>query len=58
MRTSLQAGEQAATAAMQGKGDTQNVVEALAAAEIALETAVVIRDRVVEAYQEIMRMPV
>lgn len=58
MRASLEGGEKAASAAMQGKGDTQSVVEALAMAEMALETAVVVRDRVVEAYQEILRMPV
>ena len=58
MRATLEAGEKSAVAAMHGKGDTQSVVEALAAAEMALETAVVVRDKVVEAYQEILRMPV
>lgn len=41
-----------------GRGDAHAVVEALASAEVALETAVVIRNRVVEAYQELLRMPV
>lgn len=41
-----------------GQGDAHSVVEALASAEAALETAVVIRNRVVEAYQELLRMPV
>ena len=36
----------------------RGVVEALAASELAIETAVAVRDRVVEAYQEILRMPV
>ena len=58
MRTTLQQGERAATDAMTGKGDVQSVVEALTATELALETAVTVRDRVVEAYQEILRMPV
>ena len=31
---------------------------ALAEAEMAMETVVAIRDKVVEAYQEILRMPV
>ncbi|MEM7056336.1 MAG: flagellar hook-basal body complex protein FliE [Pseudomonadota bacterium] len=58
MQTTLQRGEQAAADAMAGRGDVQSVVEALTATEMALETAVVVRDRVVEAYQEILRMPV
>ncbi|MEM0990205.1 MAG: flagellar hook-basal body complex protein FliE [Pseudomonadota bacterium] len=58
MRATVESGERAATDAMAGQGDLQSVVEALTATEVALETAVVVRDRVVEAYQEIMRMPV
>ena len=58
MQATLQRGERAATDAMTGQGDVQSVVEALTATEMALETAVVVRDRVVEAYQEILRMPV
>ncbi len=41
-----------------GKAEPHSVVEALAAAELALETAVTVRDKVVSAYQEILRMPV
>jgi len=41
-----------------GQGDAHSVVEAMATAEVALETAVTIRNRVVEAYQELLRMPV
>ena len=58
MRATVERGERAALDAMAGEGDLQSVVEALTATEMALETAVVVRDRVVEAYQEIMRMPV
>lgn len=58
MRATVERGERAATEAMSGEGDLQTVVEALTATEMALETAVVVRDRVVEAYQEILRMPV
>jgi flagellar hook-basal body complex protein FliE len=54
----LGAGEQAARQAILGQGDVQAVVEALTATELALETAVAVRDKVVEAYQEILRMPV
>ena len=58
MRRSLQSGEKAAVDAMSGKSDVQTLVEALSATEMALETAVTVRDRVVEAYQEILRMPI
>ncbi|MCB1369165.1 MAG: flagellar hook-basal body complex protein FliE [Rhodobacteraceae bacterium] len=54
----LQAGEQTAKAAMNGNADLPALVEALAKSELAVETAVTIRDKVVEAYQEILRMPV
>ena len=33
-------------------------IEALAASEMAVDTVVTVRDKVVEAYQEILRMPV
>ncbi len=54
----LERGEATADAAVSGQGDVQAVVEALTATELALQTAVTVRDRVVEAYQEILRMPV
>ena len=38
--------------------DPHAMVEALANAEMVLETAVTVRDKVVEAYQELLRMPV
>ncbi|WP_347266291.1 flagellar hook-basal body complex protein FliE [Paracoccus sp. (in: a-proteobacteria)] len=47
-----------ATGAMTGRTETHELVQSIAQAEIALETAVAIRDKVVEAYQEILRMPV
>jgi flagellar hook-basal body complex protein FliE len=50
--------EAASSAFMVGKADPHSVVEALASAELAVETAVTLRNRVVEAYQELMRMPV
>ena len=54
----LRSGEDVAIAAMTGKADTQSLVQALAQTELAVETAVAVRDKVVEAYQEILRMPV
>jgi flagellar hook-basal body complex protein FliE len=47
-----------AQAAMTGQADPHALVEALAASETAVATVVTIRDRVVEAYQELLRIPV
>jgi flagellar hook-basal body complex protein FliE len=41
-----------------GKGDLIDVVTAIGAAETALDTMVAVRDRVVSAYQDIMRMQI
>ena len=38
--------------------DAHSLVEALTQSELAVQTAVSVRDKVVEAYQEILRMPV
>ena len=54
----LRQGEETAKAGLAGRADPQAVVEALAATELAVQTAVAVRDKVVEAYQEILRMPV
>ena len=54
----LQRGEETAKAAMTGGADPHALVQALAQTELAVETAVTIRNKVVEAYQEILRMPV
>ena len=54
----LARGEETALNAMQGNADPHALVTALAQTELAVETAVTVRDRVVEAYQEILRMPV
>ena len=45
-------------AGMIGKADPQSVVTALASAEIAVQSAASVRDKVVESYQEILRMPI
>jgi len=41
-----------------GKGDLIDVVTAIGAAETALDTVVAVRDRVVSAYSDIMRMQI
>ncbi|MEL6312481.1 MAG: flagellar hook-basal body complex protein FliE [Pseudomonadota bacterium] len=50
--------EQAAAAGMRGDMSTQAVVEATMDMETSLRVAVSVRDKVVQAYQEIMRMPI
>ncbi|WP_181707506.1 flagellar hook-basal body complex protein FliE [Chthonobacter rhizosphaerae] len=52
-----------ATEAMQrdllaGKADVIDVVTAVSETELALETMVSVRDKVIAAYEEIMRMPI
>ncbi|GKY86691.1 flagellar hook-basal body complex protein FliE [Sinisalibacter aestuarii] len=54
----LNRGEQVASASMIGNADPHALVQALAQTELAVETAVTVRNKVVEAYQEILRMPV
>jgi flagellar hook-basal body complex protein FliE len=54
----LARGEATAKSAMTGGADAHALVQALASAETAVQTVVTVRDKVVEAYQEILRMPV
>ncbi|MGY6410068.1 MAG: flagellar hook-basal body complex protein FliE [Alkalilacustris sp.] len=54
----LQRGEETARAAITGGVDAHALVRALSETQLAVETVVTVRDRVVEAYQEILRMPV
>ena len=51
-------GEAIATAAVSGRTSLQEVVEAVNAAELTLQTVVAVRDRMIAAYQEILRMPI
>lgn len=55
---SLKAGETAAAQVAAGEASLVDVVTAISAAEVSLETALAVRNRVIEAYQEIMRMPI
>ena len=45
-------------AAVQGKAELIDVVTAVASAEASLETVMAVREQVIQAYQEIMRMPI
>lgn len=53
-----QVAEKTATAMVNGKADVVDVVTAVAETEVALETMVSVRDRMISAYEEIMRMPI
>lgn len=43
---------------LQGKADLVDVVTAVSETQLALETMVSVRDKVIAAYEEIMRMPI
>lgn len=50
--------EKMAIQAMSGDAELVDVVTAISAAEVTLETVVAVRDKVISAYHEIMRMPI
>jgi flagellar hook-basal body complex protein FliE len=50
--------EAASTSAMLGQGGVTEAVLAISKAELTLQTAVAVRDRIVSAYQDVMRMPI
>jgi flagellar hook-basal body complex protein FliE len=52
------AAEAQSTAAISGHGNLLDVVSAVSKAELSLQTTLAVRDRVVAAYQDIMRMPI
>lgn len=54
----LQQGEAASVLGLAGKVDLSQVVTAVANAEVTLQAAVAVRDRVVQSYLEILRMPI
>ena len=47
-----------AVAAVQGKGNMVDVVTAVAETEVAIDAVVAVRDRVIQAYEDIMKMPI
>ncbi|NKE47455.1 flagellar hook-basal body complex protein FliE [Roseomonas frigidaquae] len=61
MESGVQVGrsaDAASTQALMGQGSVSDAVLSISRAELALQTAVSLRDRVVAAYQEVMRMPI
>jgi flagellar hook-basal body complex protein FliE len=55
---SAQAAETQGLAVAAGQADIVDVVTAIAAAETQLQTVIAVRDQVISAYQEILRMPI
>ena len=53
----LQAGEKASMAAIAGKANLTDVVNAVNNADVTLQAVMAVRDRMVSAYQDILRMP-
>ncbi|MEQ7156598.1 flagellar hook-basal body complex protein FliE [Brevundimonas aurifodinae] len=58
MTQATRAAETQMTQTVQGQGSMIDVVTAVSAAEASLETVIAVRDQVISAYQEIMRMPI
>lgn len=52
------AAENISQEAVKGRAELTDVVTAVANAETQLQTVVTVRDRIISAYQEIMRMPI
>jgi flagellar hook-basal body complex protein FliE len=53
--SSLKNADKVSLAAVQGKAGINEIVSAVSAAEVALQTVITIRDKFVGAYQELMR---
>lgn len=56
--TAANGAESAGLSAAAGQADLIDVVTAVSQAEVAVQTVVSIRDRVVQAYQDILKMPI
>jgi flagellar hook-basal body complex protein FliE len=54
----LKTSEQVATAGVTGGADVQQVVQALSDAELTMQTVVAVRDKVLGAYNDIMKMTI
>ncbi|MSO76772.1 MAG: flagellar hook-basal body complex protein FliE [Alphaproteobacteria bacterium] len=54
----LRDSERGSLQAVQGKADLLQVVSAVNNAEVTLQAVVAVRDKVIQAYQDIIRMPI
>jgi len=50
--------ERVSAAAVAGKADITDVLQAVTEAEMSLSTVLAVRDRVIRAYEEVMRTPI
>jgi flagellar hook-basal body complex protein FliE len=57
-KASGMAAEKLSVQAVAGKAEINEVVAAVANAEVTLQTVVAVRDKVISAYQDILRMPI
>ena len=55
--TTIKKGEAMSLQAIMGKADMADVITAVNNAEVTLQTVVAVRDKVIQAYQDIIRMP-
>ncbi len=61
LKSAAEIGREAETQSLNaaaGTADLADVVTAVASAEVALNAVVAVRDRVIQAYQDIIRMPI
>jgi len=58
VRQSLSTAEQQSFQAVTGNADLAAVTQAVTDAQVALQTVVAVRDRVIAAYQDIIKMPI
>lgn len=56
--STMKGGEQMAAQQATGRADMVSVVSAVNSAELTLDTVVAVRDKVIQAYQSIMNMPI
>lgn len=56
--STIKEGEKMSAKAVTGQADMVEVVQAVNAAELTLQSVVALRDRMIGAYQEILRMPI
>ena len=58
MMENISQGEEVSLQALAGNADINELVLAVNQAEMSLQTLVTLRDKVIEAYQEVARMPI
>ncbi len=58
VRTNFQTAEHAYAAGIRGEAGIQEVVTAVMSAKMTLDAVVAVRNRLIDAYQDIMRMPI